>query len=36
MSWENWTEERAILTIAAECSTDTDLVRLAARVGGAL
>lgn len=36
LGWENWTEERAILTIAAECSTDTDLVRLAARVGGAL
>lgn len=36
LGWENWTEERAILTIAAECSTDTDLVLLAARVGGAL
>lgn len=36
LGWENWTEERAILTIAAECSTDPDLVLLAARVGGAL
>ena len=36
LGWENWTEERAILTIAAECSTDPELVRVAARVGGAL
>lgn len=36
LGWENWTEERAILTVAAECSIDPDLVRLAALVGGAL
>jgi hypothetical protein len=36
LGWENWSEDRAVLTIAAECSIDPELVRVAARVGGAL
>ena len=36
LGWENWSEDRAVLTIAAECSIDPELVRVAAQVGGAL
>ena len=36
LGWENWSENRAVLTIAAECSIDPELVRVAAQVGGAL
>jgi hypothetical protein len=36
LAWENWSEDRAVLTIAAECSIDPELVRVAAQVGGAL